>query len=340
VRRDSVGIKEVAARAGVAVGTVSNVLNRPEVVASPTRDRVLRAIADLGFVRSEPGRQLRAGKSRTIAYVMLDAANPFFTDVAKGIEGVARAHGVALFICNSDSDVTREADYLALLLQQRVRGVLVTPVEQDTSGFVALSRRRKRAQNESRGHGPLNRSQSSDGRRRGASGRRASSGGRERAVRTPSRPLARRVGSPAGQLRSGRANMVGCFRSTSCSAMPHRRRPRSSLSANTTPTASTCPRHVLTQHPSRPARRSGPTVRHRQWCGSATRVPLTRPGRSGWARQWGGPGRVGQAGWARQGSNLRPRDYESPALTTELLARDRRAATEAMAPGVGLEPTT
>ena len=137
----STGIKEVAAGAGVSVGTVSNVLNRPDVVAEPTRRRVQQAIAQLGFVRNESGRQLRAGQSRTIAYVMLDAANPFFTDVAKGIEEVARTRGVALFICNSDSDVSREGDYLELLLQQRVRGVLVTPVDQDTSPLDVLARR-------------------------------------------------------------------------------------------------------------------------------------------------------------------------------------------------------
>jgi LacI family transcriptional regulator len=140
VRRSSTGVKDVAARAGVSVGTVSNVLNRPELVSEATRQRVLQAIAELGFVRNEPGRQLRAGQSRTIAYVMLDAANPFFTDVAKGIEEVARSNGVALFICNSDSDSTREDDYVELLLQQRVRGVLITPVDQDTSSLDVLRR--------------------------------------------------------------------------------------------------------------------------------------------------------------------------------------------------------
>ena len=140
MRRSSTGIKDVAALAGVSVGTVSNVLNRPDLVADATRERVLRAIAELGFVRNEPGRQLRAGKSRTIAYLMLDAANPFFTDVAKGIEDVARTRDVALFICNSDSDAAREADYLELLLQQRVRGVLVTPVEADMAPFGVLRR--------------------------------------------------------------------------------------------------------------------------------------------------------------------------------------------------------
>jgi LacI family transcriptional regulator len=133
-------VKDVAARAGVSVGTVSNVLNRPELVSEATRHKVVQAIAELGFVRNEPGRQLRAGQSRTIAYLMLDAANPFFTDVAKGIEEVARTHGVALFICNSDSDGAREADYLELLLQQRVRGVLITPVDQDTSALDVLLR--------------------------------------------------------------------------------------------------------------------------------------------------------------------------------------------------------
>ena len=140
MRRNSTGVKDVAARAGVSVGTVSNVLNRPELVAAATRLRVLEAIAELGFVRNESGRQLRLGRSRSIAYVMLDAANPFFTDVAKGIEEVARTHGVAVFICNSDSDETREGDYLELLLQQRVRGVLVTPVAQDTSALDVLLR--------------------------------------------------------------------------------------------------------------------------------------------------------------------------------------------------------
>ena len=139
-KRRSTGVKEVATRAGVSVGTVSNVLNRPEVVADATRQRVLEAIAELGFVRNESGRQLRAGQSRTIAYLMLDAANPFFTDVARGIEDVARVQGLALFICNSDSDAAREADYLELLLEQRVRGVLITPVEQDTSALDVLLR--------------------------------------------------------------------------------------------------------------------------------------------------------------------------------------------------------
>lgn len=69
-----VSIREVAARAGVSVGTVSNVLNRPEIVADATRRRVQAAIRQLGFVRNESARQLRAGRSRTIGLLVLDVA--------------------------------------------------------------------------------------------------------------------------------------------------------------------------------------------------------------------------------------------------------------------------
>ena len=104
-----VGVKDVAARAGVSVGTVSNVLNRPDVVAEATRRAVLQAIAELGFVRNESGRQLRAGQSRTIAYVVLDAANPFFTDVAKGIEEVARTPASRCSCATATATPSREA---------------------------------------------------------------------------------------------------------------------------------------------------------------------------------------------------------------------------------------
>jgi LacI family transcriptional regulator len=129
--RAGVSIRDVAERAGVSVGTVSNVLNRPGVVGTATQARVRNAIEELGFRRNESARQLRAGASRTIAYVLLDAANPFFTDVAAGIEEVAEAAGLALYLCNSHEDRAREAQYLDLLAEERVQGVLITPLEVD-----------------------------------------------------------------------------------------------------------------------------------------------------------------------------------------------------------------
>jgi LacI family transcriptional regulator len=127
------GIKDVASHAGVSVGTVSNVLNRPHMVRPETRARVEAAMTDLGFVRNESARQLRLGSSRVLAYVFLDAGNPFFTDVARGAEEACRAEGLALMMCSSDGDPAREGQYLDLLFEQRVRGVLVTPADNSSS---------------------------------------------------------------------------------------------------------------------------------------------------------------------------------------------------------------
>jgi LacI family transcriptional regulator len=124
-----VGIKEVARQAGVSVGTVSNVLNRPDSVSEATRARVLSTIERLGYVRSDAARQLRAGRSRIIALLVLDMANPFFVEVASGAERAAREAGLGVMVCNSAQRADEEADYLALFAEQRVRGVLLTPAD-------------------------------------------------------------------------------------------------------------------------------------------------------------------------------------------------------------------
>jgi len=126
-------VKDVAALAHVSLGTVSNVLNRPDRVSPATRAKVEQAMRDLGFVRNESARQLRNGRSRTLAYVLLDARNPFFTDVAQGAELAAEAAGLSLFLCHSDNRSSREGDYLAHLVEQRVQGILVTPVDPHAS---------------------------------------------------------------------------------------------------------------------------------------------------------------------------------------------------------------
>ena len=131
-------IKEVAARAGVAVGTVSNVLNHPERVAPATRERVLNAVEALGFVRNDAARQLRAGRSRTIGLIVLDSANPFFAAVARAAESEATLHDSDILIGNSGNDPDREARYVSLFEEQRVRGVLISPAGDISSRIGAL----------------------------------------------------------------------------------------------------------------------------------------------------------------------------------------------------------
>lgn len=123
----SASIKDVAAQAGVSVGTVSNVLNHPDRVSPETVDRVRGAIKDLGFVRNDVARHLRAGESRTIALLVMDAANPFFTDLAKGAEDEATNLGLSVVMGNTAETSERENSYLDLFEEQRVRGVLISP---------------------------------------------------------------------------------------------------------------------------------------------------------------------------------------------------------------------
>lgn len=136
-----VGIRQVAERAGVSPGTVSNVLNRPEKVARETRSRVEAAIQELGFVRNGSASMLRAGHGRTLGLMVLDLGNPFFTDMARGVEDVASERGHAVLLCNSSTSPDREARNVAMLAEQRVRGVLVTPVDEDTGRLRPLSER-------------------------------------------------------------------------------------------------------------------------------------------------------------------------------------------------------
>ncbi|BBH67959.1 LacI family transcriptional regulator [Actinoplanes sp. OR16] len=122
-------IEDVAARAGVSVGTVSNVLNRPHAVAPKTRARVEAAITELGYLPNESARALVSGRSRTVGLVVPDVTNPFFADLARGAEEVADKHDVVVMLYNSADSIERELRYLGRLETQRVQGILVTPVD-------------------------------------------------------------------------------------------------------------------------------------------------------------------------------------------------------------------
>lgn len=134
-------IRDVAVLARVSVGTASNVLNRPERVAPETRRRVEEAIAALNFVRNESARDLRVMSTRTLGLIVLDVSNPFFTDVARGVEEAATAAGLAVFLCNSDQSAGRERRYLDLLEERRVQGILITPVNGVTDRLRGLRAR-------------------------------------------------------------------------------------------------------------------------------------------------------------------------------------------------------
>lgn len=123
-----VGIKEVAERAGVSLGTVSNVLNKPHLVAATTSERVLAVMAEMGFVRNDLARVLRTGGSTTLGMLVLSVANPFFADLAHACETAAEAEGYTVVLGSSDQRADREARYLELFDEQRVGAMLVAPL--------------------------------------------------------------------------------------------------------------------------------------------------------------------------------------------------------------------
>ncbi|NTW38502.1 MAG: LacI family transcriptional regulator [Cellulomonadaceae bacterium] len=131
----------MARAAGVSVGTVSNVLNRPTAVADATRERVQAAIEDLGFVRNGSARQLRQGSVTTVGALVLDIRNPFFTDLARGIEDRLAIDDFTLMLANSDGDPGREEKYLKLFEEHGVRGMLVAPRGRSMEHLIEIQRR-------------------------------------------------------------------------------------------------------------------------------------------------------------------------------------------------------
>ncbi|WP_439032253.1 LacI family DNA-binding transcriptional regulator [Gordonia terrae] len=136
-----VSMRDVAAAASVSVGTVSNVLNSPGKVSPSTVARVQAAIDQLGFVRNDAARQLRAGRSRCVGLVVLDVGNPFFTDIARAAERRAGDHDLTVLLGTSDDDESREQAYLDTFDEQRVFGLLVSPIGDDLRRFDSLRRR-------------------------------------------------------------------------------------------------------------------------------------------------------------------------------------------------------
>lgn len=140
-RARAASIKDVAVRAGVSVTTVSNVLNSTNRISEATRERVRRAIDELGYVRNAAAHQLRAGSSATIGLIVPDGSNPFYAAIARGAEDAAWETGGTVLLGNSDFDPERETRYIDLFEQQRVLGVLIAPVADTTSRIEQLAQR-------------------------------------------------------------------------------------------------------------------------------------------------------------------------------------------------------
>jgi len=120
-------IRDVAKQAGVAPITVSRVVNNSGYVSEKTRARVEAAITDLGYVPNVLARSLRSRRTDTLALILSDISNPFWTTVARGVEDAASDAGFNVILCNSDESEVEQDKYLRVLLQKQVDGVLLVP---------------------------------------------------------------------------------------------------------------------------------------------------------------------------------------------------------------------
>jgi LacI family transcriptional regulator len=120
----------VARLARVSPITVSRVVNKHPNVSRGTRERVLRAIAELNYIPNAAARGLKQARSDLLALIITDINSPFYTAAARGAEDAARAAGLSLILGNSDEDPAVEAEYLRVMGERRVDGVILSPTDQ------------------------------------------------------------------------------------------------------------------------------------------------------------------------------------------------------------------
>jgi LacI family transcriptional regulator len=121
----SATIKDVAAHAAVSVATVSAVINENKYVSPELAERVQKSIATLGYQRNSFARGLKTQISHCIGLIVPDITNPFYTNIARGVEEVAHAHNYSLILGNTDEDAEKEKKYLQLLESKQADGLII-----------------------------------------------------------------------------------------------------------------------------------------------------------------------------------------------------------------------
>ena len=117
-------MRDVAKRAGVSVTTVSHVINETRPVSEELQQRVLAAMQELGYQPNLLARGLRRGETHTIGMIVPDSTNPFFAEVARGVEDTSFEQGYSVILCNSDGDMDKELLYTHVLAKKQVDGIL------------------------------------------------------------------------------------------------------------------------------------------------------------------------------------------------------------------------
>ncbi len=119
---------DVAKEAGVSIMTVSRVVTGSGYVKDVTRKKVLHAMKNLNYEPKRPSMPITTSETTTLALIVPDITNPFFTFIARGMEDVARKNGYRVFIANTDESLRKESEYIDMCLSLHADGVLIVPV--------------------------------------------------------------------------------------------------------------------------------------------------------------------------------------------------------------------
>jgi LacI family transcriptional regulator len=134
-------MRDVAERARVSVTTVSHVVNDTRPVSEELRQRVLQAMRELGYQPNQLARSLRRGQTHIIGMIIPDSTNPFFAEVARGVEDTSFEQGYSVILCNSDGDLDKELLYTNVLVKKQVDGILFVAAGVSTERILDLQAR-------------------------------------------------------------------------------------------------------------------------------------------------------------------------------------------------------
>lgn len=122
-------MKDVAERAGVSLTTVSRVLNGSLTVQTEYKEKVLQAIAEMGYRPNRLASNLRRKKAEMIGVVVSDVENSYFTQLVRSIEFAAYQRGYRVLLCNTDDKIEKQRSYLEILAAERVSGVMLSATD-------------------------------------------------------------------------------------------------------------------------------------------------------------------------------------------------------------------
>jgi LacI family transcriptional regulator len=138
----NVTIKTIAQRAGVSAAAVSKALNGSADISAATKEKILSLCVELGYTRNQAARSLVTNRSSTLGLLIPDISTPIYPEIFKGLDAEAKKRGFRIFLCDTNRNISMEEDYVRILMEQRVQGIIIAPVSNDVDHIQQIVRGR------------------------------------------------------------------------------------------------------------------------------------------------------------------------------------------------------